>query len=221
MDMASKTSKTAVEAWDKRWTTEEGREGFVEPHPEVVALVPELKARGVRSVLDLGCGVGRHSLLLAEAGFDVQAMDGSATGLEVLRKNVAARSLKLQLQQGDTDALPFSDASFDYVLSWDVLYHGHLGDAGRRIAEIWRVLKPGGLFQATMLSTRHKNYRIGRQVAPNTFVEDNEDRGHPHFYCDTTNIVTLLSGFEILKLGQHLKRRPGSWHWNIIAERSD
>ncbi len=219
MDMTSKTSKTAVEAWDKRWATDEGRAGFVEPHPEVLALVPELKTRGVRSVLDLGCGAGRHSLVLAEAGFDVQAMDGSATGLEVLRQKAAAKGLTLQFRQGDADLLPFSDANFDYVLSWDVLYHGNLGDAGRRVAEIWRVLKPGGLFQGTMLSSRHKNYRVGRQVAPNTFVENNEDRGHPHCYCDATNIVALFSGFELLKLGQHLKRKPGSWHWNIIAER--
>lgn len=218
-DMTSKISKTAVEAWDKRWAKDEGRAGFVEPHPEVLALVPELKSRVVRSVLDLGCGVGRHSLLLAEAGFEVQAMDGSATGLEVLRQNTVARGLKLQLRQGNADSLPYPDASFDYVLVWDVLYHGNLGDVGRRVAEIWRILKPGGLFQGTMLSLRHKNYRVGREVAPNTFVEDNEDRGHPHFYCDATNIVTLFAGFELLKLGQHIKRKPGSWHWNIVAER--
>lgn len=219
MDKKSEISKTAVEAWDKRWATDEGRTGFIEPHAEVAAVVPELKKRGAHTVLDLGCGVGRHSLLLAEAGFDVHAMDGSKTALDVLSQNAAAKGLTLQLKQGDVDSLPFPDASFDYVLSWDVLYHGNLGDAGHRIAEIWRVLKPGGLFQGTMLSLRHKNYRVGRQVAPDTFVEDNEDRGHPHFYCDAATVVALFIGFEILKLGQHIKRRPGSWHWNIIAER--
>lgn len=215
------TSGTAVEAWDKRWATEEGRVGFVEPHPEVVALIPELKARGMHTALDLGCGVGRHSILLAEAGLEVVAMDGSATGLEVLRQNAAAKGVKLETRQSNADLLPLTDGSFDYVLSWDVLYHGNLGEVGRRVAEIWRVLKPGRIFQGTMLPLRHKNYRVGRIVAPNTFVEDdNEDRGHPHFYCDAVTLVTLFSGFELLKLGQHIKRKPGSWHWNIIAERS-
>jgi tellurite methyltransferase len=59
---------TAVDAWDKRWATDSGRADWLDPHPAVVALLPELRGRGARAVLDLGCGVGRHALLLAEAG---------------------------------------------------------------------------------------------------------------------------------------------------------
>src|SRR5215471_7528795 len=58
-------SQTAVEAWDERWATSEGRADWLEPHPAVVAILPQLHARGARRVLDLGCGVGRHALLLA------------------------------------------------------------------------------------------------------------------------------------------------------------
>jgi tellurite methyltransferase len=49
---------TAVEAWDERWATPEGRADWLAPHPAVAALVPVLKARGAHHVLDLGCGVG-------------------------------------------------------------------------------------------------------------------------------------------------------------------
>ena len=69
---------TAVEAWDERWATPEGRSDWLMPHPAVAALVPVLKARGTRHVLDLGCGVGRHALLFAEHGFVVEAVDGAA-----------------------------------------------------------------------------------------------------------------------------------------------
>ena len=85
-------SQTAVEAWDKRWATSEGRADWLEPHPAVVAILPELHARGARRVLDLGCGVGRHALLLAH-GFDVEAIDGSLAGLAVVRETAAARGL--------------------------------------------------------------------------------------------------------------------------------
>ena len=136
---------TAIEAWDKRWSTAEGRAAWLDPDPDVRALLPELKARGARTALDLGCGVGRHSLFLVEHGLGVEAIDGSAAGLAVVRATARARSVSLGLRQGTADALPFDDGSFDFVLSWNVIYHGTLGDVGRRLAEIWRVLKPGAL----------------------------------------------------------------------------
>src|SRR5215467_8818716 len=143
---------TAVEAWDERWATAQGRADWMVPHPAVAALVPVLKARGTQRVLDLGCGVGRHALLFAEHGFAVEAIDGAGTGLDFACREAAARGLQLSLRQADADALPFADESFDYVLSWNVIFHGTMGDVGRRLAEIWRVLKTVGLYQGTMLS---------------------------------------------------------------------
>ena len=81
---------TAVEAWDERWATPEGRADWLTPHPAVAALVPVLKARGAQHVLDLGCGVGRHALLLAEHGFAVEAIDGAAAG----QTSLAARRMR-------------------------------------------------------------------------------------------------------------------------------
>ena len=210
---------TAIEAWDKKWGTDEGRADWLEPEPDVIALLPELKARGTRTALDLGCGVGRHALLLAEHGLAVEAIDGSAAGLKVARETAQARGIALGLRQGNADALPFDNGSFDFVLSWNVIHHGTLGDVGRRLAEIWRVMKPGALYQGTMLPIRNINYGRGRNVAPGTFVVDGAERGHPHFYCDAATLVALFAGFELLSLKQQLQRKPGSWHWHIVAER--
>jgi SAM-dependent methyltransferase len=221
---------TAIDAWDKKWATEEGRADWLDPEPDVIALLAELKARGARTALDLGCGVGRHALFLAEHGLAVEAIDGSAAGLKVAHETAQARGVPLGLQQATADALPFEDGSFDFVLSWNVIHHGTLGDVGRRLAEIWRVMKPGALYQGTMLPTRNINYGQGRTVAPDTFVRDTfvrdtfvrdgaEERGHPHFYCDAATLVALYAGSELLSLKQQLQRKPGSWHWHIIAER--
>jgi len=87
------------------------------------------------------------------------------------------------------------------------------------------VVKPGGLYQGTMLPMRNINYGQGRIVAPDTFVRDTfvrdraEEPGHPHFYCDAATLVALFAGFDLLSLKQQLQRKPGSWHWHIIAER--
>jgi tellurite methyltransferase len=108
---------TAIDAWDKKWATEEGRADWLDPEPDVIALLAELKARGARTALDLGSGVGRHALFLAEHGLAVEAIDGSAAGLKVAHETAEARGLSLGLQQATADALPFEDGSFDFVLS--------------------------------------------------------------------------------------------------------
>ena len=182
---------TAVEAWDERWATPEGRADWLVSHPMVA--VPVLKTRGTRTVLDLGCGIGRHALFFAEHGFAVEAVDGAAAGLDFARREAAARELRLSLHQADADALPFADESFDYVLSWNVIFHGTMGDVGRRLAEIWRILKPGALYQGTMLSKRDAQFSRGRPVAPDTFIRGSDAKAHPHYYCDLAGLAALFA----------------------------
>jgi len=202
---------------DERWATPEGRADWLVPHPTVAALVPMLKARGTQHVLDLGCGVGRRALLFAAHGFAVEAID--AAGLDFARREAAARGPRLSLRQADADALPFADESFDYVLSWNVIFHGTMGDVGRRLAEVWRALKPGGFFQGTMLSKRDAQFGCGPPVAPDTFTRGSDPKAHPHYYCDLAGSAALFAGFEMLPLTQEKQGRPGSWHLHILAER--
>ena len=146
-------------------------------------------------------------------------IDGAAAGLDFASREAASRGLLLSLRQADADTRPFGDESFDYVLSWNVIFHGTMGDVGRRLAEIWRVLKPGGLYQGTMLSQRDAQFGRGRPVAPDTFIRGTDPKAHPHYYCDLAGLAALFAGFVLLSLTHEEQRRPGSWHWHILAER--
>jgi hypothetical protein len=107
-------------------------------------------------VLDMGCGAGRHAFALYRTGADVVAMDRSASDLdEVSAMFVAMRaagevplSAAAAAVQGDATALPFPDGSFDRVVAAEVLEH--LPEDERAIAELTRVLKPGGLLAVTV-----------------------------------------------------------------------
>jgi ubiquinone/menaquinone biosynthesis C-methylase UbiE/uncharacterized protein YbaR (Trm112 family) len=99
---------------------------------------PEM-LRGAR-VLDGGAGSGRFAEVALSLGAEVVALDYS-TAIEALAGNFPAGA-RLTLVQGDLLALPFKAASFDVVYSFGVLQH--TADARAALAQLARVLKPGG-----------------------------------------------------------------------------
>ncbi len=211
---------TAHQAWDAQWRDADSRAEWLKVEPDVAGIVPLLKERGVERTLDLGCGVGRHVRLFAKEGFSSHGLDGSESGIAFTRDAAAHEGLSVDLRVGDMTALPYEDAVFDYVLSFNVIYHGDRTVVAQAISEIRRVLKPGGLFQGTMLSKRNGHYGRGTEVAPNTFVEQDtdDDKDHPHFYCNAAELVSLFDGFELLSLRDRVHREPDSWHWHLTAE---
>ncbi len=218
--MPSKRTDTAHQSWNEQWTRSEGRADWLIPEPDVVEWAGVARDRGAARALDLGCGVGRHALVLAGLGLETYAIDASETGLAYLCGEAAARNLKVSTQLGLMTELPFEDRSFDYLLAFNVIYHGDRTVVQRAISEIGRVLRPGGLYQGTMLSKRDTSRLDGSEIEPDTFVGECEgDKVHPHFYCSAGELVDLFHGFELISLLDKVHSRPNSWHWHLVAER--
>jgi len=185
--------------WDELFTQEKFR--WRDAHQAVVEFVPGLRAAGARRILDLGCGTGRHTVYLAGQGFDVWAGDISVRGLTYARRWLAAEGLTAHLQYSDMTALPYHDSAFGGLVSTFVIYHGRLSDVQRTVAEIHRVLRPGGLALLTLISTRAGSYRQGREVEPDTFIRAvGNDSGVLHHYFNEDGVGRLLGDFEVLAL---------------------
>jgi ubiquinone/menaquinone biosynthesis C-methylase UbiE len=135
---------------------EECREVFVsqiwdpKAYAEVGAFVPGL-AGGVvewlspqpgEHILDLGCGDGQLTLRLGATGADVQGVDASLQMVEAAKERGASADL------ARAESLPYPDASFDAVFSNAALHWVRGQDA--MIAEVHRVLRPGGRFVAEL-----------------------------------------------------------------------
>ena len=133
-------------------------EGYLSPGgpEEVDRILDGLSLEG-RRVLDVGCGAGGIALHLVAAhraghvtGFDVEAPVIEAAKLRAAQRGLSER---LDFVQAPPGPLPFADAAFDIVFSKDALLH--VPDKEALYAELFRVLKPGGLFAASDWLTSH------------------------------------------------------------------
>lgn len=99
------------------------------------------QAKGLK-VLEIGVGLGADHQRFAAAGADLWGIDLTERAVEHTRRRLAAFGLPSRLAVGDAERLNFADEAFDCVYSWGVLHHSP--DTPKAIAEVWRVLKPGG-----------------------------------------------------------------------------
>ncbi len=95
-----------------------------------------------KRVLDLGCGHGMASVVLARQGARVVACDLSLEYVKEARTRAQANEVSIDFLRADGEFLPLADQSFDAVWGNAVLHHLDLDVAGR---EIHRVLRPGGI----------------------------------------------------------------------------
>ncbi len=93
-------------------------------------------------VLDVACGTGVVAITAAQRGAHVTGLDLTPTLLERARWNADTAGSSVTFVEGDAEALPFPDASFDVVLS----QFGHIFAPRHEVAaaELLRVLRPGG-----------------------------------------------------------------------------
>jgi SAM-dependent methyltransferase len=143
-----------------------------------VPLVDAVVAAAPTRVLEVGCGWGELAEWIARE-----------TGAEVVAVDLSLRMVQLTAERGieasvaDVQSLPFENGTFDVVVAAWMLYH--VPDLARGLAEIARVLRPGGTFVAATNSRLHlQELRDLVGSGPSTLKfsrEDGEDHLHPHF----------------------------------------
>ena len=114
---------------------------FQDRYPIGSKLINYPKYRGKR-VLEIGCGMGTMAQQFAEQGARYSAIDLTQTAVQLTKRRFKLFGLEGDIQQGDAEALPFGDESFDLVFSWGVLFLAP--DVQRAVNEVYRVLKKGG-----------------------------------------------------------------------------
>jgi 2-polyprenyl-6-hydroxyphenyl methylase/3-demethylubiquinone-9 3-methyltransferase len=115
-------------------------------------------------LLDIGCGGGVLAEEFAKLGCQVTGIDISEESLAVARAHARTRDLSIKYQNGSATRLPFDEGSFGVVSCCDALEH--IPELRQVIAEVGRVLKPGGLFLFDTINRTSKskvNFIFGLQ----------------------------------------------------------
>lgn len=119
-------------------------------------MFPRMRLREGEQVLEVGCGTGnlwRDNAERIPAGLALTLTDLSPGMLEQARARLAGLAPNPEFRIADVQALPFADASFDALVASHMLYH--VPDRAKALAEIRRVLRPGGRLYATTYPWTH------------------------------------------------------------------
>lgn len=174
--------KEAVEAQFSAAAAAYATSGVHAGGPDLEAMRDFAGSTGTERLLDLGCGAGHTSLFFAPLVAEVHALDLSVPMMAQGERLAAERGLtNILWHQAEAESLPFPDAHFDIVTSRQSAHHYE--DLERAIAEVGRVLRPGGRFVVVDC------------VAPENHAGD-----------------TFLNTFEILRDSSHVRdHRVSDW----------
>jgi SAM-dependent methyltransferase len=140
----------AVPSHTREWFEQVERYRY-EVEPFIHAVAQFTRHRGKR-MLEVGVGAGTDHLQWARAGCDCYGVDLTDAGIETTRERLALYGLHSTLRRVDAETLPFDDGYFDLVYSWGVIHHS--AHPERIVAEITRVLRPGGTFIGMLYGRR-------------------------------------------------------------------
>jgi SAM-dependent methyltransferase len=164
-------------------------------------------------LLDLGCGFGRHAFQAVRLGARVVALDAQSNEVSQVRDTIGAmvdagevgRDEEAGAVQGNALSLPFSDGSFDRVIASEVLEH--IPDDTAAMAELSRVLRPGGRMAVTVP-------RYGPEMVNWALSHEYHDvpGGHVRIYRRST-LLERLKGAGLKPLASHHAHALHSPYW--------
>lgn len=216
--------------WNWEIVKENKTEIWKNPSVESYYLLNRWKAQNKKEFLDLGCGLGRHSILFGKNDFNVSCFDISEEAINRTKEWAEKEKLSLNYKVGDMLKLPYNNEQFDCMYCRNVISHTDTEGMIKVVKELRRVMKLDGECYLTLGSKDSWGYKQEDWplVDENTRLrmEEGPEYKVPHFFVDYDLAKELFKDFEIIKIYQVVdyyekENKPKeSYHYHILIHKN-
>ena len=201
------------------------------PSVESYYLLNRWRAQNKIEFLDLGCGLGRHSILFGKNNFNVHCFDISDEAIFRTKEWAKSEGLTFTYTTGDMLKLPYKDKSMDCILCRNVISHTDTKGIRQVISEIYRVLDTGAECYLTLRSKEMwtSDQKEWPSVDENTklCMEEGPEYNVPNFYADYNLVKLLFEQFEIVSI-THIEEfwekngaTNSSFHYHVLVRKKE
>lgn len=215
--------------WQWEIVTEDESNVWKNPSIESYYLLNRWKSQDKIDFLDLGCGLGRHSILFGKNEFNVKCFDISEEAIRRTKGWAEHEGMTFDYKTGDMLKLPYRDESIDCIMCRNVISHTDTKGVKQAISEVKRVLKTCGECYVTLGSKetwgfKQKNWP---SIDDNTKIrmEEGPEYKVPHFYADYNLVIELFKDFNIISI-THIEdfyeskgKTYSSFHYHVLIKK--
>ena len=212
--------------WDWKLVPDDSADVWKNPSIESYYLLNRWQDK--KDFLDLGCGLGRHTILFGKHGFHVSACDIEPTAIQRTQKWADQEKIPVRFAVCDMLNLPYEPNSFDCILCRNVISHTDTNGMKRIVAQLEQILRPSGECYLTLGSKSSWGFQQNwPYVDANTKLrmEEGPEYQVPHFYADYDLIQDLFQNFQILLINHigtfHEQNNTisQSYHYHLLIRR--
>ena len=222
------TEPIKSQGWNWQIVSDDSADVWKKPAIESFYLLSRWQLQGKKNFLDLGCGLGRHTILFASNDFNTSAFDISENAVERTSNWTKDCGLNINTKVGDMLSIPFDDASMDCILCMNVISHTDTVGVYKIKDELKRVLKSDGECYLTLASKETWGFKQNWPVVDeNTKLRDEQGPEYmvPHFYADHDLIYKIFADFDIVEIRHigtyytHEGKTYESYHWHVLIRK--
>jgi len=166
-----------------------------------------MRERGMKDILELGCGQGRDTYHFVKEGFCVSALDYSSMGISQLRECLEKDGVPCILTVHDMrEPLPYPDSSFDVVYSHMLFTMDfNMDELGFMMSECLRVLRPGGLNIYSVRNHNDPHYGRFEPIREDTW---RNPKGFIVHFLSEGKIRKLAQGYNLVEIDEFKEGAP-------------